>query len=81
MLPYKVNDGKRCQGLTGFNSIRRKHSQKPDDMRKMIELVSDREGYNKIELFARPPQNQLFEDESYKGWDVWGNEVESDITI
>ena len=28
-----------------------------------------------IELFARPPKDLLFEDENYKGWDLWGNEV------
>ena len=30
---------------------------------------------SRIELFARPPKDLLFEDESYKGWDLWGNEV------
>jgi N6-adenosine-specific RNA methylase IME4 len=38
-------------------------------MRKMIDLVSYG---NKIELFARQKTD---------GWDVWGNEVESDIIL
>lgn len=48
----------------------RRHSQKPDIVRdKIIELVGD---LLKIELFAR---------EKTEGWDVWGNEVESDINL
>ena len=46
-----------------------KHSQKPQEFRGLIEMT----GLNpKIELFAR---------EKHKGWDVWGNEVESDIIL
>ncbi len=48
----------------------REHSRKPDEARdKIIELVGD---VPRIELFAR--QNTT-------GWDVWGNEVESDIVL
>jgi len=48
------------------------HSRKPPIIRqKIVQLVGD---LPRIELFARPPKNRLFEDESYKGWDVWGNE-------
>ena len=47
-----------------------RHSQKPDIVKdKIIELVGD---LPRIELFARQKSD---------GWDVWGNEVESDITI
>jgi len=57
---------------------RGKHSQKPPMVRdKIIELVGD---LPRIEMFARKPK-LLFEDESFKGWDVWGNEVESDIEL
>ena len=49
-----------------------KHSQKPKEFRELINKI---ELYPRIELFARPPKNLLFEDESYKGWDLWGNEV------
>ena len=49
-----------------------KHSKKPDIFYQIIESL----GYeHKIELFARPLKNLLFEDESYKGWDLWGDEV------
>lgn len=49
---------------------RREHSRKPDEVReRIIELVGD---LPRIELFAR---------EKIDGWDVWGNEVKSDILI
>lgn len=63
-LPYKVIDGKRRQGVTGFFEPKREHSQKPDKMREMIERVSYAP---RIELFARAKT---------AGWDVWGNEVD-----
>lgn len=54
------------------------HSKKPSIIRnKIVELVGD---LPRIELFARKSK-ELFEDESFKGWDVWGNEVESDIKL
>ena len=64
-LPYKIIDGKRCQGVTGFYAPKAEHSRKPDAMREMIERVSYAP---RIELFAR---------ETSPGWDVWGNEVQS----
>lgn len=49
---------------------RREHSRKPDEAKRGIELMyPDR---SKIELFAR---------EKTPSWDVWGNEVESDIEL
>ena len=63
-LPYKMADGKRCQGATGFSEPKTIHSRKPDCMRNMIEWVSYAP---RIELFAR---------EHHAGWDIWGNEVE-----
>ena len=54
------------------------HSKKPPIVRKkIIQLLGDRP---RIELFARKP-NLLFDAEGYDGWDVWGNEVESDIKL
>lgn len=51
---------------------RRGHSVKPSIIReKIVELVGD---LPRIELFARPPKDLLFEDKSFEGWDVWGNE-------
>lgn len=47
-----------------------RHSAKPKETRdKIIELVGD---LPRIELFAR---------QKTEGWDVWGNEVESDIEL
>ncbi len=46
-----------------------KHSQKPKEVYKIIEKLSP---IPRIELFAR---------EKTPGWDVWGNEVESDIKL
>lgn len=63
-LPYKMQDGKRCQGVTGFAEAKTAHSVKPAKMREMIERVSYAP---RIELFAR---------ERFPGWDAWGNEVE-----
>jgi len=46
------------------------HSKKPDIVReKIVELMGD---LPRIELFAR---------EKVKGWDSWGDEIESDINI
>ena len=47
-----------------------RHSQKPNEAReKIVALMGD---VPRIELFAR---------EKAPGWDVWGNEVESDIVM
>lgn len=47
-----------------------KHSKKPDIVKnKIVELVGD---LPRVELFAR---------QKTEGWDVWGNEVESDIEL
>jgi N6-adenosine-specific RNA methylase IME4 len=46
----------------------REHSRKPDEVRDgLVELMGN---VRRIELFAR---------EKAPGWDVWGNEVESDV--
>ncbi len=46
------------------------HSRKPEEARRRIDrLMGD---VAKIELFARRPAD---------GWDVWGNEVQSDIVF
>lgn len=55
------------------------HSKKPGEVRKrIVDLCGN---LPRIELFARKSKGQLFEDESFKGWDVWGNEVKSDILL
>ena len=59
---------------TWFEAKRGKHSEKPQIARDIIEKCFDG---NKIELFARKKESNLLT----KDWDVWGNEVESDIHI
>lgn len=66
-LPYKVINGRRAQGTTGFYEPKTIHSRKPKAMRTMIENVSYEP---RIELFAR---------EILDGWDCWGNELESEV--
>jgi N6-adenosine-specific RNA methylase IME4 len=69
-LPYRTrDDGKRAQGVTAIDAPRRVHSAKPEQMRRMIEEVSYAP---RLELFAR---------RKTEGWNVWGNEVHSDILI
>ena len=46
------------------------HSHKPEEVYSIIERCSP--GPNRLELFARRRQ---------PGWDVWGNEIDSDIEI
>lgn len=67
-IPYRfLPSGKRAQGLTGFLAERTsEHSQKPEEMREMIERVSP------------PPYLELFARERHPGWTVWGNEVSND---
>lgn len=62
-LPYKIINGHRMQGVTGFVEPKRDHSRKPDTMRQMIECVSYAP---RVELFAR---------QEHEGWTVWGDEV------
>jgi len=65
----KVESSKR-HDTTWWLEKRGKHSVKPNKFRRIIEesFPSD----NKLELFAR---------QKTEGWDVWGNEVESDIEL
>ena len=45
------------------------HSTKPDDFQDMIEQVTS------------PPRLELFARRKRLGWDCWGNEVDSDISL
>jgi len=47
----------------------KKHSKKPEEFQTMIEKISPEP---RIELFARRKR---------EGWDVWGNEVVSDVVL
>ena len=63
--PIGIGKFKTC-----FMEKPRKHSQKPEIAREIIKgFCGD---LPRIELFAR---------QKTEGWDVWGNEVESDITL
>jgi N6-adenosine-specific RNA methylase IME4 len=55
---------------TWFKHKRLKHSEKPPIFRDMIVDVSG--DLPRIELFSRS---------KFNGWDVWGNEVKSDINL
>lgn len=48
----------------------REHSKKPDEIRSMI-----------VELCGDLPRVELFARQKADGWDAWGNEIESDITL
>lgn len=66
MSKYKTKNN--VQGLVF--SVRREHSRKPDEVRQSINAMF--ENCPKLELFAR---------QKTQGWDVWGNEIQSDIAI
>jgi len=68
-LPYRTReDGKRAQGKTIIYAPRGEHSEKPEEARQMIELVS------------HPPYIELFARKQTPGWTVWGNEAEAEPT-
>ena len=61
-------------------SPRRNHSEKPEVIRKrIVDLMGD---LPRIELFARGERlENLFGEKNFDGWDIWGNEVKSDIEL
>jgi len=71
-VPYKIIDGKRQQGVTGFIAPRGRHSQKPEKMKEMVERVS----YPPyVEIFARPAETDDIFAEPDLLWDYIGNEI------
>ena len=65
--------------ISSVFSIRRgQHSKKPQFIRDKIKEWYPNE--SKIELFARKPL-EIFTEQDFEGWDVWGNEIKSDITL
>ncbi len=70
-LPNEANPKRRSAGVHQFIiSPVEEHSKKPDVTRdKIIELAGD---LPRVELFAR---------QKAPGWDVWGNEVDSDLSL
>ena len=71
LLFTKGNPKRVSGGVRQFISSKaREHSRKPDEIRdKIVELMGD---IPRIELFAR---------QKAKGWDSWGNEIDSDIQL
>jgi N6-adenosine-specific RNA methylase IME4 len=64
--PQRINKAVHSLIQTPIES----HSKKPEEARqKILQLVGD---LPRIELFAR---------QKTEGWDVWGNEVESNIDL
>ncbi len=55
----------RCQKPNFIQARVERHSQKPEEFRKLIEEAMP-ESLDRIELFARRRSD---------GWDVWGNEI------
>lgn len=49
---------------------RRRHSQKPDEVRERI-----------VELMGNVPRLEMFARSRTPGWDVWGNEVKNSIEL
>jgi len=47
-----------------------KHSKKPDEIKERI-----------VRLMGNIPRIELFSRDKTEGWDVWGNEIESDIKL
>lgn len=62
-LPYRMENDRRLQGQTGFTASKTVHSEKPAEMRRMIERVSYAP---RVELFARA---------KFDGWDCFGDEI------
>ena len=66
--------GKMKPVSNGVSSVviapRREHSRKPDEIRDKI-----------VKLFGELPRIELFARQKTEGWDVWGNEVESNVVL
>jgi N6-adenosine-specific RNA methylase IME4 len=69
MLPYKLLNGKRQQGLTGYFHKKGKHSEKPELFREVIEKVS------------YPPYIELFARKKTENWTAWGNEIPKEMQL
>ncbi len=71
LLATKGHPKRQCAGVHQFVISRiEEHSRKPQEVRdKIVMLMGD---VPRVELFAR---------QKTPGWDVWGNEVESDLMM
>ncbi len=65
-----------------YQSKTGKHSQKPHYFRELIETAVKVSFSTpvKLEMFARS-RDGLFSDDEYKGWDVYGNQVNNSIVL
>ena len=59
---------------TSFTAKSIRHSAKPDAFYEMLDVLDG----DRIDIFARKPRTNLL---IQHHWDVWGNEVESDIEL
>lgn len=73
---YDISDDQVYQCKVG------KHSQKPHHFRELITKAVEKsfDHPKKLELFARSRAG-LFPDDEYKGWDVYGNQVNNSIQL
>jgi N6-adenosine-specific RNA methylase IME4 len=72
-VPYKIIEGKRQQGLTGFHEMKASHSAKPFKMKQMIKKVS----YGPfVEIFARPKEVEDLFASDEGDWSYIGNQVD-----
>ena len=66
MTQYLIS--RKIRQLVEASRERKKHSRKPQIIRDRI-----------VEMFGNLPRIELFSRQKTDGWDVWGNEVKSDI--
>lgn len=62
--PHRLLERRNIRQLVQSVNVRRKHSRKPDEVRKRIDL-----------MFGDLPRIELFARKKTSGWDVWGEEV------
>ena len=69
-IPYARDlEGKRVQARSLIMAPRGRHSEKPEEARRLIELVSP------------GPYLELFSRKRVPGWAHWGNEVQNDLEL
>ena len=63
--------GRHCQATSGtaFRWKRLRHSEKPSEFFSLVEQLSP------------PPRLEMFARKARDGWDVWGDEVRTDVEI
>ena len=81
LLATKGKPKRICKNVKQLvEDLREGHSKKPDIIRnKIVELMGD---LPRLEMFARDRGDKnLWNENRMDGWDVWGNEVDSDILL